>query len=63
MSTVEDKFTLTYFSGAGVPCVPGYHGENQDPAFLYEKAQEIGINLPTTSLSINVSWSNQGFQS
>ncbi|KAJ3563579.1 hypothetical protein NP233_g8852 [Leucocoprinus birnbaumii] len=30
-------------SGAGVPCVPGYHGDNQDPAFLYEKAREIGF--------------------
>lgn len=27
---------------AGVPCVPGYHGENQDVAFLQQKAQEIG---------------------
>ncbi len=27
---------------AGVPVVPGYHGENQDPDFLAEKAGEIG---------------------
>lgn len=27
---------------AGVPCIPGYHGENQDPAFLKGKAGEIG---------------------
>ena len=27
---------------AGVPVVPGYHGENQDPAFLKQKAYEIG---------------------
>lgn len=27
---------------AGVPCVPGYHGDNQDPDFLFKKAQEIG---------------------
>lgn len=26
---------------AGVPCVPGYHGTNQDPQFLLEKAKEI----------------------
>ncbi|ODV90139.1 hypothetical protein CANCADRAFT_24944 [Tortispora caseinolytica NRRL Y-17796] len=26
---------------AGVPCVPGYHGENQDVNFLAEKADEI----------------------
>ncbi|MEM8750088.1 MAG: biotin carboxylase N-terminal domain-containing protein [Pseudomonadota bacterium] len=29
-------------SDAGVPVVPGYHGENQDPAFLKRKAYEIG---------------------
>ncbi len=27
---------------AGVPVVPGYHGSNQDPAFLAEQAQTIG---------------------
>ena len=27
---------------AGVPVVPGYHGENQDPAFLAEQAKAIG---------------------
>ncbi|MEM0907155.1 MAG: biotin carboxylase N-terminal domain-containing protein [Pseudomonadota bacterium] len=27
---------------AGVPIVPGYHGEMQDPAFLKRKAYEIG---------------------
>ncbi|MCI2398014.1 acetyl/propionyl/methylcrotonyl-CoA carboxylase subunit alpha [Aliiroseovarius subalbicans] len=27
---------------AGVPVVPGYHGENQDPAFLAEQADKIG---------------------
>ena len=27
---------------AGVPVVPGYHGERQDPAFLKRKAYEIG---------------------
>jgi len=27
---------------AGVPCVPGYHGSNQDPAFLAQQAQEMG---------------------
>ena len=27
---------------AGVPVVPGYHGANQDPAFLAERAAEIG---------------------
>jgi 3-methylcrotonyl-CoA carboxylase alpha subunit len=27
---------------AGVPLVPGYHGDNQDPAFLTEQADRIG---------------------
>ncbi|WP_372835302.1 acetyl/propionyl/methylcrotonyl-CoA carboxylase subunit alpha [Puniceibacterium confluentis] len=27
---------------AGVPVVPGYHGENQDPAFLSAQADDIG---------------------
>ena len=27
---------------AGVPLVPGYHGENQDPAFLKKEADAIG---------------------
>ncbi len=27
---------------AGVPLVPGYHGENQQPAFLQEQADKIG---------------------
>jgi 3-methylcrotonyl-CoA carboxylase alpha subunit len=28
--------------GAGVPVTPGYHGKNQDPTFLAERAAEIG---------------------
>ena len=28
---------------AGVPVVPGYHGDEQDPAFLAERAGEIGF--------------------
>lgn len=28
---------------ANVPCVPGYHGTNQDPAFLAEEANKIGF--------------------
>ncbi|KAF2156408.1 3-methylcrotonyl-CoA carboxylase subunit alpha [Myriangium duriaei CBS 260.36] len=27
---------------AGVPCIPGYHGRNQDPAFLATEAEKIG---------------------
>ncbi len=30
---------------AGVPVVPGYHGENQDPAFLRATAAKIGLPL------------------
>ncbi|MBI3715955.1 MAG: acetyl/propionyl/methylcrotonyl-CoA carboxylase subunit alpha [Betaproteobacteria bacterium] len=27
---------------AGVPVVPGYHGDNQDPAFLAEQSKQVG---------------------
>ena len=29
--------------GAGVPCVPGYHGEIQDPDFLLEESKKMGF--------------------
>jgi 3-methylcrotonyl-CoA carboxylase alpha subunit len=32
----------TLMEKAGVPLVPGYHGDNQDPAFLREQADKIG---------------------
>jgi 3-methylcrotonyl-CoA carboxylase alpha subunit len=32
----------TLMAAAGVPVTPGYMGENQDPAFLAERAAEIG---------------------
>ncbi|KAL8738431.1 MAG: hypothetical protein Q9181_000774, partial [Wetmoreana brouardii] len=28
---------------AGVPCIPGYHGQNQDPALLKQEAGNIGF--------------------
>lgn len=28
---------------AGVPCIPGYHGKNQDPEFLRAEAAKIGF--------------------
>ena len=28
---------------AGVPCIPGYHGINQDPGFLRLEASRIGF--------------------
>lgn len=30
---------------AGVPLIPGYHGDNQDPEFLHEQADKIGYPL------------------
>ncbi|KAF8146433.1 Pre-ATP-grasp domain-containing protein [Mycena galopus ATCC 62051] len=30
-------------SAAAVPCVPGYHGDNQSPKFLFEQASQIGF--------------------
>lgn len=30
---------------AGVPCIPGYHGSDQDPSFLAKKAGEIGYPI------------------
>ncbi|KAK0659333.1 Methylcrotonoyl-CoA carboxylase subunit alpha [Lasiodiplodia hormozganensis] len=29
-------------TAAGVPCIPGYHGSNQDPGFLKQEAEKIG---------------------
>ncbi|CAA7268085.1 unnamed protein product [Cyclocybe aegerita] len=39
-SKSESKNIMT---NAGVPCVPGYHGNNQDPDFLFTEAQRIGF--------------------
>ncbi|KAI0312831.1 carbamoyl-phosphate synthase L chain, ATP binding domain-containing protein [Amylostereum chailletii] len=33
----------TIMSAAGVPCVPGYHGSNQDPSLLLAEAEKIGF--------------------
>ncbi|KAI0296342.1 hypothetical protein B0F90DRAFT_1746792 [Multifurca ochricompacta] len=32
-----------HMSYAGVPCVPGYHGTNQDPKHLLSEAEKIGF--------------------
>lgn len=32
----------TLMEKAGVPLVPGYHGDNQDPDFLHQQADQIG---------------------
>lgn len=38
-------------SAAGVPCVPGYHGNNQDPDFLLQEAEKIGSFRGTRALN------------
>ncbi len=38
-------------SEAGVPVVAGYHGSNQDPAFLKQKAYEIGYPVMIKAVS------------
>jgi len=32
-------------ANAGVPCVPGYHGDNQEPQHLLAQARDIGVPL------------------
>jgi 3-methylcrotonyl-CoA carboxylase alpha subunit len=32
-------------TNSDVPCIPGYHGINQDPDFLAKKAEEIGYPI------------------
>ncbi|KAI5295667.1 hypothetical protein KEM52_000631 [Ascosphaera acerosa] len=32
-------------TAAGIPCVPGYHGTNQDPAYLADQASQIGYPI------------------
>src|SRR5258706_3853878 len=39
----SDPAMLTFKSAAGVPCVPGYHGTNQDPLHLLSEAERIGF--------------------
>lgn len=38
----ESKLIMT---NSDVPCIPGYHGINQDPDFLAKKAEEIGYPI------------------
>lgn len=28
---------------AGVPCIPGYHGSNQEPSYLRSEASKVGF--------------------
>ena len=46
-------------SDAGVPCVPGYHGPNQDPEFLYQEAEKIGKFLLSKYIEVNLSVSHR----
>jgi len=52
---------------AGVPLVPGYHGENQDPAFLRTEADRIGYPLLIKASAggggkgMRVVWNGQDF--
>ena len=39
-SKSESKFIM---DNAKVPIVPGYHGDNQDPAFLLQESKKIGF--------------------
>ena len=38
-------------TGAGVPVVPGYHGENQDENFLKEQADKMGYPVLIKAVS------------
>ena len=38
-------------AAAGVPCIPGYDGEDQDTAVLIEKAREIGLPVMVKATS------------
>lgn len=38
-----DSRSKDIMTNAGVPCIPGYHGTNQDPNFLKSEADKIGF--------------------
>lgn len=52
---------------AGVPVTPGYHGDNQDPDFLLEKAKEIKFPVMIKAVmggggkGMKISWSEKDF--
>ena len=41
----------TLMATSGVPLLPGYHGDNQDSAFLAERASEIGFPVVMKAVS------------
>ncbi|KAL9130418.1 MAG: hypothetical protein Q9217_001385 [Psora testacea] len=44
MEAMGDKSrSKEIMTNAGVPCIPGYHGSNQAPAFLKSEAEKIGF--------------------
>jgi len=46
ISMMGDKIVAkTTMEKAGVPVIPGYHGDSQETAFLVEKGKEIGFPL------------------
>jgi acetyl/propionyl-CoA carboxylase alpha subunit len=46
MEAMGDKKTSkVMMEEAGVPLIPGYHGDNQDPVFLQEQACEVGFPI------------------
>lgn len=40
--TTTSSESKNIMNAAGVPCIPGYHGGNQDPDFLQAEAERIG---------------------
>lgn len=43
MANLETSESKNIMNAANVPCVPGYHGSNQDPTFLLEQANQMGF--------------------
>jgi 3-methylcrotonyl-CoA carboxylase alpha subunit len=52
----------TLMAAAGVPLTPGYHGDDQDPAFLQRQAEAIGYPVLIKALPVEAAracaWSN-----
>jgi len=46
---------------AGVPCVPGYHGNNQDPNLLLREAEKIGSYRSTHTFNTLINDCRSGF--
>jgi len=52
---------------AGVPCTPGYHGDNQDPEYLLEEAKKIQFPVMIKAVmggggkGMKISWNQDDF--